>query len=125
VVAEKFEAMVQLGTLNSRMKDFFDLWLLSRNFDFDGAELAKQVRATFERRGTRLDPRPVALTSEFTDVAQKTWAAFLKKGSFESIPVRLAEVTDALQYLLHPLAEACASGQPFARRWVAPGPWIG
>jgi hypothetical protein len=35
-IAEKFEAMVKLGTLNSRMKDFYDIWLLSRQFDFDG-----------------------------------------------------------------------------------------
>ena len=52
VIAEKLEAMVHLGMLNSRMKDFFDVWFLARTFSFDGAALADAIRATFERRGT-------------------------------------------------------------------------
>jgi hypothetical protein len=51
-VAEKFEAMLKLGELNSRMKDFYDVWLLCRYFDFDGATLAEAVRQTLEKRGT-------------------------------------------------------------------------
>jgi hypothetical protein len=43
LVAEKFEAMVKLGLVNSRMKDFYDVWLLSRQLDFDGEALAKAV----------------------------------------------------------------------------------
>jgi predicted nucleotidyltransferase component of viral defense system len=57
VVAEKVEAMVKLGMTNSRMKDFFDVVVLSRMFDFDGALLTRAIRATFVRRGTSL-PRP-------------------------------------------------------------------
>jgi len=53
-IAEKFEAMVKLGMLNSRMKDFYDIWLLSRQFDFDGPRLTEAIRLTFERRGTEL-----------------------------------------------------------------------
>jgi predicted nucleotidyltransferase component of viral defense system len=52
VIAEKFEAMVKLGELNSRMKDFYDIWLLSRQFNFAGNSLAEAIRLTFERRGT-------------------------------------------------------------------------
>ena len=52
VVAEKFEAMVYLGTLNSRMKDFFDIWLLARQFDFADTELAGAIAKTFENRQT-------------------------------------------------------------------------
>jgi predicted nucleotidyltransferase component of viral defense system len=54
VVAEKLEAMVQLGMANSRMKDFYDVAVLARDFDFDGALLARAMRATFERRKTPL-----------------------------------------------------------------------
>jgi hypothetical protein len=65
VVAEKFEAMVQLGMTNSRMKDYFDLWFMSRHFEFEGPTLAAAVRATFERRGTLVPGRsPIALTME-------------------------------------------------------------
>ena len=62
VVTEKFQAMVELGMINSRMKDFYDLWYLSRHFAFDGATLLQAIKATFERRGTSLQSeRPLAL----------------------------------------------------------------
>jgi hypothetical protein len=68
VVAEKFEAMVKLGMLNNRMKDFFDLWGLSRDFAFDGEILAHAINATFEARGTVIPAEsPMALTAEFYD----------------------------------------------------------
>ena len=66
VVAEKFEAMVHLGTLNSRMKDFFDLWLVASQFDFNGSDLAKAIEKTFAHRGTPLEWEPIALTATFT-----------------------------------------------------------
>ena len=72
-VAEKFEAMVKLGELNSRMKDFFDLWLLSRSFDFDGPRLSEAIEKTFSRRGTVLpNGEPVALSREFSGNPQKS-----------------------------------------------------
>lgn len=67
VVAEKFEAAVKLGMLNTRMKDFYDLWLLSRRFDFDGKTLAEAVRATFAKRGTIVTAAPTAFTPAFHD----------------------------------------------------------
>jgi Nucleotidyl transferase AbiEii toxin, Type IV TA system len=85
VVAEKFQAMVMLGIANSRMKDFFDLWVLARSFAFAGPTLADAIRATFVRRKTPVPAAPpLALTAEFgTDRGKVTqWAAFLKKGSW-------------------------------------------
>ena len=68
VVAEKFQAMVMLGIANSRMKDFYDIWTLSRQFEFSGSVLCSALRATFERRTTVLPEKlPSALTSEFTE----------------------------------------------------------
>jgi Nucleotidyl transferase AbiEii toxin, Type IV TA system len=57
VVAEKVQAVVVLGMLNSRMKDFFDLWAISQTFPFDGVVLSDAMRATFTRRGTALPQR--------------------------------------------------------------------
>lgn len=72
VVAEKLEAVVQLGMSNSRMKDFHDLAVLARNFDSDGDLPARAIRATFERRRTPLpDTLPVALTAAFSEDAAK------------------------------------------------------
>jgi hypothetical protein len=69
VIAEKFHAMVYLRTLNSRMKDFYDVWLLARQFAFDGSVLAKAVAATFANRDTAIDVEPIAFTPEFTEQA--------------------------------------------------------
>lgn len=51
MVAEKFEAIVSLGILNSRVKDYFDIWLLSEKFDFDFLLLKQSIMSTFQRRG--------------------------------------------------------------------------
>ena len=65
-IAEKFETMVQLGTRNSRMKDFYDIWALSETFEFDGAALREAVERCFERRGTAWSQfLPEALTPAF------------------------------------------------------------
>ena len=89
VVAEKLEAMVQLGMTNSRMKDYFDLWFMSRHFEFEGPTLAAAVRATFERRGTLIPGRsPIALTMEYADDPKhvQQWAAFTGRLSAEATP---------------------------------------
>jgi len=81
VVAEKFQAMVMLGLANTRMKDFYDIWMLSRNYDFDGERLSRAIAATFERRGTAIPEEvPDALTSAFSTDAtkQRQWAAFVR-----------------------------------------------
>src|SRR5215210_5290390 len=82
VVAEKVEAIVQLGIANSRMKDFFDVAMLADLFPFDGALLARAIRATFARRLTALPHGlPVALTDAFANDASKRtqWTAFVRK----------------------------------------------
>lgn len=54
VVAEKFQAMILLGLANSRLKDYYDIWILSRNHAFDGERLSRAIAATFERRRTAI-----------------------------------------------------------------------
>ena len=66
VVAEKFHAMVTLGTANSRMKDYFDIAFLAERFPFQGSELARAISATFSRRETRIPSElPIGLTDHF------------------------------------------------------------
>ena len=98
VVAEKFQAMVMLGLANTRMKDFYDIWMLSRNYDFDGERLSRAIAATFERRATAIPgDLPDALTSAFsTDLTkERQWAAFVRDlaadvPSLETIVIDLA-----------------------------------
>jgi len=82
VIAEKFEAMTSLGIANSRMKDFYDIWILMQTLDFQGSILSQAIKATFARRVTKL-PRvvPLALTVDFAENSdkQKQWQAFIKK----------------------------------------------
>ena len=124
VVAEKFQAMVELGMLNSRMKDFFDLWAIGGAFAFGGEVLAKAIEATFERRGTAI-PRelPVALTPEFAAAKQDQWAAFLRRTEIALAPEPFPEVQAQAAALVMPPAHALAQRVTFIAEWPVGGPW--
>ena len=122
-IAEKLDAMTRLGMLNSRMKDFFDIWLLSQRFDFKGPELAEAIRRTFERRGTPVPLEIVAFTRPFIDEKETQWAAFRKKLSQDHVPISFEEVVTSVDRFLSPIIAALASGRPTAKTWTAPGPW--
>lgn len=125
IVAEKFEALVKLGMINTRMKDFYDLWLLSRQFDFDGRTLSKALQATFARRGIALTTSPTAFTPEFHDDAQKQtqWKAFLNRSNLTDAPKKLKDALRSAKELIVPLVDACLAEREFAMLWKAPGPW--
>jgi predicted nucleotidyltransferase component of viral defense system len=125
VVAEKFQAMVMLGMANSRMKDFFDLWLLSASFEFDGETLARAIRATFERRRTPFpDATPIALTADFhnDESKQKQWKAFISRAGLVASPPLPDLIASLREFVLLPV-DALRASSPFPQRWVPPGPW--
>ncbi len=123
VIAEKFEAMVKLGMLNSRMKDFYDIWLLSRHFDFDGAGLAEAIRLTFDRRGTALPTEIEAFTESFIDAKQVQWTAYRKRLRQDHVPSSFREIIVAVDRFVAPTVRALSSGKPGSANWTAPGPW--
>jgi len=105
VIAEKFQAMVHLGRANSRMKDFYDVWVLSKAYGFDPDRLAKAIAATFERRRTAIPSEvPDALTSEFARDASKRrqWDAFVRE--LAAGPDSLETVVSDLAAFLMPMA---------------------
>jgi predicted nucleotidyltransferase component of viral defense system len=107
VIAEKFQAMVLLGRANSRMKDFYDIWLLTRSREVEPDRLTRAIRATFDRRRTTIPAdRPDALTPAFAADAQKQqqWAAFAANLGLK--PGSLAEVIDEIAAYLMPHAAA-------------------
>ena len=109
VIAEKFQAMVVLGRANSRMKDFYDIWVLSRSFPFDDDRLARAIAATFQRRNTPIPTGlPDALSSAFAadEQKQQQWRAFVTDVALD--PGSLADVTDALSQFLMPRLAAAA-----------------
>ena len=102
VIAEKFQAMVMLGLANSRMKDFYDVWILSRSYEFDDDRLPRAIAATFERRGTAIPlEAPVALTQAFAfdSSKQQQWAAFVRDLAID-IPALETVVTDLAAFLM-------------------------
>lgn len=124
VIAEKLEAMVALGMANSRMKDFYDLLTLARNFSFDGTVLVRAVQNTFARRGTPVpETTPVALTDEFANDAAKAfqWTNFLKRVNVQAD--ELAKVIDQLSRFLLPVLAAAGNRSVFDKNWVAGKNW--
>lgn len=104
VVAEKVETIATLGIANSRMKDYFDLWVLRQQGEFDSEVLSSAIAATFARRERPLPSQvPVGLSDAFAADLQKQrqWQAFLKKNQLEQ--TELAVVVQALRDWLHPL----------------------
>jgi predicted nucleotidyltransferase component of viral defense system len=120
VVAEKLEALVELGMLNSRLKDYFDLHYLAQTFSFEGALLARAIAGTFERRGTPF-PRelPVGLTPGFaTDPAKnRSWSAFWRKTGLKNQPPPLESVVQDLVEFIGPPLGAAAQRQEFHALW--------
>lgn len=126
VVAEKLEALVSLGMLNSRMKDFFDLWVIAKTFAFEGPTLAQAVAATFARRGTAMpNGLPVALTGAFAADAgkQAQWRAFLNRTTITLAPEPFPDLLDAIAAFAAPLLEAEGATTLAAMHWPLGGPW--
>lgn len=125
VIAEKLEAMVHLGLLNSRMKDFFDIFFLAQTFPFEAADLGSAIRATFARRGTQLDAeRFAALMAELSADSSKQvqWQAFLNKGKLVA-PSSFADVVGAvLNFALLPLRASSVVITQIAS-WSPGGSW--
>jgi predicted nucleotidyltransferase component of viral defense system len=125
VIAEKFHVMVDRGLLNSRMKDFYDIWLLSNHFDFTHKELKEAIKKTFSTRKTRIIPDPVALTDAFVSNEQKNvqWKAFVRKQKLGYAPENIRDVIKVLREFLLPIISNMEENQRNEFSWVAPGPW--
>jgi hypothetical protein len=126
VVAEKLEAIVDLGEANSRMKDYYDLIALSRLFAFDGQTLSQAVAATFKRRNTEIPAdRPPGLSTAFATDTQKAamWTAFHQREAL-LLPVgEFPETVDEIAAFAMPVVLAARSGDVLSQSWQPGGPW--
>lgn len=128
VIAEKFQAMVHLAEHNSRMKDFYDVYVLGATFRFDGDRLARSIALTFERRRTAIAGEiPVALTPRFyaDDARADVWRNYCTRNKLPGAPTDFRLVGELLQSLLGPIWIAIANDVPFAASWPAGGRWEG
>lgn len=126
VIAEKLHAMVILGEVNSRMKDFYDLFVFSRRFPFDGRVLGRAIVSTFERRRTALpQPVPASLSPTFFDDPARAgqWRAYLNRSGLDGAPSDFTAVGESLRNFLWPLMQALADGGESSLTWQPEGPW--
>ncbi len=126
-IAEKLQSMVFLGMVNSRMKDFYDIFILSKTFSFDGNTLVNAIKATFERRDTQIPGDiPLALSDEFASSTDKNnqWKAFMNRNNLDSLGYDFPQLINALrEFLLRPL-QAAAAGEPFDCNWSEDNDWM-
>jgi hypothetical protein len=126
VVAEKLHAMFEHGSLNSRMKDFYDLWIMCRRFAFDGFTLSQAVAATFHNRGIQIAPEePLPLSRDFAQMPVRVslWQGFLNRHEIALPDVSFADVVAELNRFLMPIVMAVATGQERDAIWPPGGPW--
>lgn len=123
-IAEKLEAMITLGALNSRMKDFYDIWLLSRQFEFDGTALAEAIRLTLENRGTPLPEVITAFGEAFCAEKVGQWRAFGKRLGQDHVPEDFIVVANDIRGFLQPVFAAVREGQRFDSSWKVTSGWV-
>lgn len=122
VVAEKLEAIVRLGEANTRMKDFFDLWFLSRRFSFDGGLLTNAIERTFARREMELPATlPSSLAAEFAERKAATWTVFVRRNGLGNLDMKSA--LGALRDFAWPVLEAARAGTAVEVSWNPEHGW--
>lgn len=125
VIAEKFEAALDLADLNSRMKDFYDIWFLCQTCAFDGTVLQEAIIATCRTRRTVIRSEAEMFSDAFASRPEKKrqWSAFLGKGPLTTAPQDFALVLNAIRGFLRPIIQACEGNQNFDFKWSPGGPW--
>jgi hypothetical protein len=123
VIAEKLDTMIRHGEINSRMKDFYDVWLLACQHDFEGEKLAEAIKLTFRQRKRSIPDSIVAFSKEFAIDKQKQWTAFSKQIKNENVPKSFIEIVSAIKEFLTPFTSKSVKKRFFHIYWSAPGPW--
>ena len=118
VIAEKFEAMLYLADLNSRMKDFYDIYSLCTNFEFDGKILSEAILQTTTRRGTHMSVEPMVFEKIFAANKDKEtqWGAFKRRTSVGD-DLKFPEVLEVICDFLKPVYKCIISGNELIGRW--------
>ena len=118
VIAEKFEAMLYLAEANSRMKDFYDIYSLCVNYDFDGRILYEAVMQTLIRRTTPLSKNPIIFSEAFAQNKNKhiQWNAFRRRTNVAE-KIEFDKIARVIQMFLKPVYEAIIWEREFFGQW--------
>jgi hypothetical protein len=116
-IAEKFQAMTVLGMANSRMKDFYDIWMLITNFEFDGRVIQTAIERTFDNRSTELpDEKHIIFSDEFAENKRDQWNAFSRKLRDENT-VAMDQIIATVRDFLFPVLHASRQGTVMKKKW--------
>jgi len=117
VIAEKFQAIVSLGKANSRMKDFYDIYVLSGSFDFESETLQEALKETFTNRKTKFESI-VAFEPGFTSDAyrKRMWTSFLKAKNI-MVSLDFEFVVMNIKSFLTPIIEVIQAESQLRRKW--------
>lgn len=118
VIAEKFEAMLYLAEANSRMKDFYDVYILSKTFCFDGRVLYEAISQTLQRRGTPLSKTPTVFSEKFRGLKNKQtqWNAFMRRIETK-IDAGFDDVVLWIKVFLLPIYKCILCEEEFFGQW--------
>jgi predicted nucleotidyltransferase component of viral defense system len=123
-IAEKLQAMVELGSANSRMKDFYDVWMCSTHLDFNANTLVNSIDATFKNRQTPLPAGEFeALTPEFARAHRIQWNAFVKKIGEDHLAEIFVTVVEDLKNFAMPVLSSLTRREKLTRTWKAGIGW--
>lgn len=127
VIAEKFNAMIVLGMANSRMKDYFDIWMLSRNFTIEAEVLREAIKQTFSKRRTEFPQNePIALSEDFysNESKQNQWKGFIRKQRRLDSAPGLTEIIKVLRTFLLPIVSEIDTDTLTVETWSPEQGWI-
>lgn len=124
-IAEKLHAMLERGQANSRLKDYYDIWLLANQFNFDGQILAKAIVSTCAKRDTPIVADPVGLSKAFYEdkIRISQWKTLIRKFGLDIAPTELKETVGVVKEFLSPILAKLENKEAIDLTWKAPGPW--
>ena len=125
LIAEKLESIARFGMLNSRLKDFYDIWLLAERQDFEGEVLSAAVKATFSNRDRAVDVRMLERIKAFaSDTTKGTqWHAFCEQNRLVPELPALNETARVIIRFVEPVVRAVSQGEYYRGNWPAGGHW--
>ena len=125
-IADKFHAMCKLGMLNSRVKDYYDIYQLSRYFPFMGMALKNGIGMIFEQERSIIPSGiPDALTDAFGQIPEKRilWKRFLARIEKGSLALAFDQMIESIREFILPPAKSAAENNRFDLYWPPRGPW--
>jgi predicted nucleotidyltransferase component of viral defense system len=126
IISEKFQAIVRFAEINSRWKDYYDIWLLSQTYRFNLQRLEQSIKTTFEKRVTQIPrTRPVGLRREFTNKHDKDWQTFLTRNHLVRKGIQdFGKVSDCIwTFLEMPLQELSGNIRASRKTWITGEEW--